>query len=306
MEFNETGTKKTLGDRIIAELYGSFLYNMLAEKAKLLGQFGVEEICLATSKNKMEHAVNCYEALGGVDDIEEGLMKAQALERSEAGTVYPDAARTARREDLHDAADLFDHIEQGGLVHERLLAQVLLAVRQGEPLPGRTVGRSATRMAQTMQPSQANPAGNVHGGELMKLMDDAAGATASLHSQSHTVTACVDGIKFIAPVKVGDIVFLEARVLFASRSSMIIRVDLEAENPLTAERVSCNTADFTMVAMGSDGKPCSVPPLIVCTEEEQRLFNEARSLYEEKKSDRRLLATIAEEDGSANPPVSAI
>ena len=93
----------------------------------------------------------------------------------------------------------------------------------------RTVAETSVTMAQVMQPEDANPAGNVHGGVIMKLIDTAAAVAASRHARMNTVTASIDSLHFHSPVFVGDLLFLKASLNMASRSSMEIGVRVEAE-----------------------------------------------------------------------------
>ena len=138
-------------------------------------------------------------------------------------------------------------------------------------------------MAQVMLPDQANPAGYVHGGELMKLMDKAAGVVAARHCHCNVVTAMVHELHFLHPVRVGQLVLVHAKISFASHSSMEVRLEVETEDLWTEKRVTSLTAYFVMVALDKDGKPAGVPPLIICTEEEERLFNEGSSRYQARR-----------------------
>jgi len=139
-------------------------------------------------------------------------------------------------------------------------------------------------MSQVMLLDQANPSGNVHGGELMKLMDSAAGVVAIRHSSLNSVTAMVEEINFHHPVRIGELVLIHAQLTFASYSSMEILVDVETENLSTGKKIKALSAHFVMVALGNNKKPKKVPPLIVCTEEEERLFNEGLMRYESRRS----------------------
>ena len=142
-------------------------------------------------------------------------------------------------------------------------------------------------MAQVMLPDQANPSGYVHGGELMKLMDNAAGVVALRHCHCNVVTALVHEINFLHPVRIGQLVLIHARITFASHSSMEVQLKVETEDLLTEKRVKSLTAYFVMVALDKNGKPVGVPPLIICTEEEDKLFKEGTLRYQarRKKSD---------------------
>ena len=116
-------------------------------------------------------------------------------------------------------------------------------------------------LAQLVLPNQANPAGNVHGGEIMKLMDSAAGVAAQRHSRSNVVTARVDELNFKHPVYVGNLVTCNAHVIYTGNSSMEVFVTVETENMMTGEKFVALTAFFTMVALDDNGKPKKIPQL---------------------------------------------
>jgi acyl-CoA hydrolase len=139
-------------------------------------------------------------------------------------------------------------------------------------------------MAQMMLPLQANPAGFVHGGELMKLMDNCAGVVAVRHCRTNIVTATVEDIRFQSAVRVGDLAIVRGKITFTSRSSMEVRIDVEAEDLLSGQKRPAVTAHFVMVALGADGRPVEVPPLILSTEEEQKLFDEGQVRYEGRRT----------------------
>lgn len=136
---------------------------------------------------------------------------------------------------------------------------------------------SATRlvMAQEMTPQDANPAGNVHGGNIMKLADSAAGVVSIRHSGRNCVTAVVDRFVFHAPVFVGNLVLVYASLNLAGRTSMEVGVRVEAEDPRTGKRIHTNSSYFVMVAMDDSGRPAEVPPLILETDEDRRRNREA-------------------------------
>ena len=124
--------------------------------------------------------------------------------------------------------------------------------------------------------TDANSAGFIHGGTVMKLCDEAAGLAAVRHSHSRVVTAAVDRMTFLHPVFVGDLLTLNARVNAVWRTSMEVGVRVEAENPRTGDSRHTNTAYFTMVALDEDGRPTPVPPLLTETDEERRREREAQ------------------------------
>jgi len=121
----------------------------------------------------------------------------------------------------------------------------------------------------------ANNAGMVHGGVVMKLCDEAAGLAAMRHARRPSVTAAVDRLTFLRPVFVGELLTLRASVNAAWRTSMEVGVRVEAENPLTGEVRHTNSAYLTMVAVDGEGHPVPVPPLEPQDEEELRRQREA-------------------------------
>ncbi len=140
---------------------------------------------------------------------------------------------------------------------------------------GKTVKETSVTMAQVMLPQDANPAGNVHGGVIMKLIDTAASVVASRHAQCNTVTASIDRLDFHHPVFVGDLLFLKACLNMAGRTSMEIGVRVEAENFITGELRHTSSAYLTFVALDEKGKPKTIPHLILETDEEKRRNQEA-------------------------------
>jgi uncharacterized protein (TIGR00369 family) len=138
------------------------------------------------------------------------------------------------------------------------------------------VRESSVIMAQQMNPQDANPAGNVHGGVIMKLIDTAAGAVAIRHARSNAVTASIDRLDFFHPVFVGDFVTLRASLNFVGRTSMEVGVRVESENLMTGERRHTSTAYLTYVALDGHGQPLPLPPMILETEEEKRRNREAK------------------------------
>ena len=278
----ERNLKKILAD----ELYSSFRYGEMAQAAREAGQEELADLYLATAQNEMEHARHSFRFLEAVNSVKAELETAIQKEHEEAEKIYPETAGVAEREGFTDIARFFRRLADVEAGHAQILTKILETMERGEEITGRTVGHSRTYMAQVMLPDQANPAGNVHGGELMKLMDNAAGVAAVRHSHTLTVTAAVDEIAFLNPVKVGDLVIVDARLVFVSHSSATVRVEVYLEKLFTEAKLPTHTADFVMVAVDEQGKPVAMPPLIISTEEEQKLFNEARAKYEARKSKR--------------------
>jgi acyl-CoA hydrolase len=123
--------------------------------------------------------------------------------------------------------------------------------------------------------TDANSAGNIHGGIIMKLADEAAGLAAIKHARQRVVTVGMDRMDFLVPIYVGDLVTFRASVNAAWRTSMEIGVRIEAENPLTGESRHTNSAYLTMVALDAGGRPSPVPPTRPETSDEHRRMREA-------------------------------
>ena len=139
----------------------------------------------------------------------------------------------------------------------------------------KTVSESQAEIAQVMMPSDANPAGNVHGGVIMKMIDEAAAIPALRHSQKIVVTASVDKIDFISPVYVGNLVIAKASVNYVGKTSMEIGVRVEAENLKSGKRTHVNSAYLTFVALDARGRPTEIPPIHPMTKEEKRRYEDA-------------------------------
>ena len=130
-------------------------------------------------------------------------------------------------------------------------------------------------LAQVMLPADANPSGDVHGGTLMKLADTAGGIAAVRHARRRVVTAIADSMTFEHPVKVGDLVLVDAEVSWVGRTSLEVEVAVYAEKVLTGERRRTSLAYFVFVALGDDGRPHELPPLELRTEAERVRFERA-------------------------------
>ncbi len=130
-------------------------------------------------------------------------------------------------------------------------------------------------LAHWMGPGDANSAGNVHGGTVMKLCDEAAGLAALKHCRRRIVTVGLDRMTFLVPVHIAELVTFKATVNAAWRTSMEVGVRVEAENPSTGEIRHTTSAYLTMVAIDEHGRPIAVPPLEPQTPEEERRRREA-------------------------------
>ena len=283
MELKGSKTEDVLQQAFAGELRAGASYTYFASVARQAGLEQIADVFLATARNEAEHAEHDFNFLGGADDIRANLELAINREHEEATKSYPEAAETAEQEGFTEIADFFRRMSKVEANHEKNFRELLAALDEGGDFKGRTVGHSEVWMAQVMLPDQANPAGFVHGGELMKLMDNSAGVVAARHSRTNVVTGSVEDIRFHKPVRVGSLVIIHARLVFTSRSSMTVQVEVETEDLLAGTKTPALTAHFVMVALDAEGRPAAVPPLILSTEEEEKLFNEARAIYQARR-----------------------
>ena len=126
-----------------------------------------------------------------------------------------------------------------------------------------------------MTPEMANFAGNVHGGLILKYLDQVAYTCASRFTRQYMVTASVDQVRFHRPVHIGDLVTLLASVNYTGRSSLEVGIRVETEDVTTVVRRHTNSCYFTMVALGDDGRPCEVRQTVPRTDEEHRRWSDA-------------------------------
>lgn len=147
----------------------------------------------------------------------------------------------------------------------------------------KTVMESVLIISEIMLPGQANPAGNIHGGEIMKLMDSTAYAVARRYARSNVVTARVDELEFHLPIFVGDLVICVGKVVFAGKSSMEVAVTVEVEDLENGGAQKALTAYFTMVALDKKGRPNTIPELICDSEDDRNMFEQGKKRYEAYK-----------------------
>jgi uncharacterized protein (TIGR00369 family) len=145
------------------------------------------------------------------------------------------------------------------------------------------VAESRVTLSMMMNPEHANARGNVHGGVIMRLVDEAGGFAAMRHSRSPVVTVAIDSMTFEEPIYVGNIVTVTAELTYTGRTSMEVRVSVAAENPLTGVQVHTNLAYLVFVALDSQGRPHPVPALCVETPEEQLRFQQAQERQAARK-----------------------
>ena len=142
-------------------------------------------------------------------------------------------------------------------------------------MEARPPSQSESVLTRWMGIPEANTAGNVHGGTIMKLVDNAAGLAAARHAGGYAVTAVMDEMSFLEPVFLGDVVTLKASVNQAFSTSMEVGVRVEAESFVTGRTTHTSSAYLVFVAIDDSGKPRQVPPLIAETEDEKRRQREA-------------------------------
>ncbi len=148
------------------------------------------------------------------------------------------------------------------------------------------VSSSQVVMTQLVLPSHTNSLDTIFGGTIMSWIDIAAAIAAQRHSNKSVVTASIDQLSFIAPVKKGWVVNLKASINFVSRTSMEVGVRVEAENPVTSELFHTASAYLTFVAVDDGGRPVEVPSLVLETEAEKRRFAAAKKRREQRLSQR--------------------
>ncbi len=145
---------------------------------------------------------------------------------------------------------------------------------------------SRAEITHLMGVTDANNRGNIHGGTIMKLADEAAAIAAIKHSRQRVVTVGMDRMDFLVPIYIGELVTFRATVNAAWRTSMEIGVRVEAENPMTGSRRHTNTAYLTMVALDDGGDPAPIPPLLAVTPTETRRMGEAELRRANRLSER--------------------
>lgn len=164
------------------------------------------------------------------------------------------------------------------------------------PLPHKRPADSATEMVQVVLPNDANPLGFILGGTVMHLIDIAGAIACHRHTRSLLVTAAVDGLQFLHPIKVGDLIILHARVTAAWSTSLEVEVEVFSEEILTGVRRMTSRAHLTFVAVDREGARLRIPGLILETDDEKRKAAEADG----RRADR-LKARRALEERPASP-----
>ncbi|HJW99618.1 MAG TPA: acyl-CoA thioesterase [Terriglobales bacterium] len=152
-------------------------------------------------------------------------------------------------------------------------------------LPARAVSESISEMAEVVLPNDANPLNNLLGGRLMHFIDIAGAMAAHRHSRSYVVTASMDHIDFLAPVRVGDLLILQSSVNRAFHTSMEVGVKCWVENYIAGTRRHIASAYLTFVAVDSRGRRVPVPPILAESEEEKQRYQDAGRRRELRKQE---------------------
>jgi acyl-CoA hydrolase len=160
------------------------------------------------------------------------------------------------------------------------------------------VAESQTTLVQLMEITHANIAGIVHGGEVMKLVDTAAGLAAIKHAGGMCVTVSIDEMSFLHPVHVGDLVTVHASVNDAGTTSVEVGVRVEVEDVVTGDRLHTSSAYLVFVALDREGAPRPVPAVVAETDVERRRQREAKIRRETRLAHRRAILEHRREGGS--------
>lgn len=160
-------------------------------------------------------------------------------------------------------------------------------------LTPRKAGDSVTTLSVVMEIEHANNAGYVHGGTIMRLVDTAAGMAAIKHAQRRVVTAAMDEMSFLAPVYIGDLLTVRARVNDAHRTSMEIGVRVDVERIPSGERLHVATAHVVYVAIDREGRPAPVAPVVAVTDQDRDRQAEARVRREQRLVRKQALAAAS-------------
>ena len=148
--------------------------------------------------------------------------------------------------------------------------------------PAKRASESATEMVQVVLPNDANPLGFILGGTVMHLIDIAGAIACHRHTRSLVVTAAVDDLQFLHGIKVGDLIILKSRVTCTFTTSLEVQVDVFSEETLTGTRLLTSRAFLTFVAVDREDRRIPVAPLLVETDEERRVCEEARQRRAER------------------------
>lgn len=154
--------------------------------------------------------------------------------------------------------------------------------------PPKPISASRVTLSQLMHLEHANLLGNVHGGWIMKLADEAGALACMRHAQRKVVTVAIDSMTFREPIKIGDLVTFNAVVTYTGRTSMEAEVNVHAENPVTRERSHTNTAYLVYVALDDEGKPTEIPQLMAENDEETQKLTQGKERQERRLKEKRI------------------
>jgi acyl-CoA hydrolase/rubrerythrin len=283
MELSGSQTEKNLEKAYLDKVFERNRSVYYADIAERSGRRDIASLLRSIAHNETEQARKEFNFFDRAKNTQANLESVLAEREEKHTNIYPAYAATAREEGFDEIADFFEGLALVEDRHRQELGVALDSLTTNTPLPGLAVQHSAVTMAQLVMPNQTNMRGFIHGGEMMKLMDNAAGVVALRHSRRDVVTARVDEINFLKPVKVGDLVLIDSALSFVSSRSMEVRVQVYTEAPKSGVREKALTAYFIMVALDADSRPAEIPPLLITSEEEERLFAEGKARYEAHK-----------------------
>ena len=141
---------------------------------------------------------------------------------------------------------------------------------------GKRVNESSLNAGRLMLPTDSNPKGYVHGGSIVRYVDEIAGVVAFRHCRTNVVTASIDRMDFLAPVRVGNLLIVKASINYVGRTSMEIGARIEAEDLLKGITTHTGSCYLTFVALDHNGKPTPAPPITPITKQEKRRYREAQ------------------------------
>jgi acyl-CoA hydrolase len=163
---------------------------------------------------------------------------------------------------------------------------------------GKKVSDSEVIMLHPLEQNEANAWGNIHGGNLLRHIDNAGGIVAMRHARATVVTASIDTMDFLCPLRPGECITLKGSMHLVGRSSMDVGVRVEVESPLTGIVRHAATCYLTYVALDGRGRPIEVPPLIIEGELEQRRYDDALKRREQRLKRREEKKTEAEDSAA--------
>ena len=164
---------------------------------------------------------------------------------------------------------------------------VCIMLSSVSPMPSaKPPAESSVTLHQLMLPEHGNALGNVHGGVIMRIVDETGAICAMRHARTPCVTIAIDSMTFRQPVHLGDLLVCSAMVTWVGRTSIEVGVHVHAENPVTGEISHTNSAYVVYVALGPDGRPTQAPPLALVDEEAKRHFEEGAERQQRRLSQR--------------------